>query len=161
MKTVARGNDEFDDVESIVIANGTNRCLAGICFPQNMTDLATIETQLVDGNSIGVPYGAFTRTDNTTYGNLDGTLSNALLSTTSAAVTSPIPKVSTQGWYVVEAFRYGTVVSGGGIPHPATQLKPDPANRVVYRITAVVRGLRGTVVVLKSTFVPNPANQSS
>lgn len=155
-----RGNDEFDDVETIVLAGGT-RCLAGICFPQNITELATIETQLVSGNTVGVSYGSFTRRDLSTYSNLTDAQSNSLLSTTSAAATSLIPKISQNGWYVVEAFRYGTVISGGGMPHPATQLKPDPANSVVYRITAVVRGLRGTVVVLKSTFVPNPANQSS
>lgn len=155
-----RGNDEFDDVETIVVAGGT-RCLAGICFPQSLTELATIETQLDVGNTVGVPYGSFTRRDLSTNGNLTEAQSNSLLSTTSAAGTSLIPKISQNGWYVVEAFRYGTVISGGGISHPATQLKPDPANSVVYRITAVVRGLRGTLVVLKSTFVPNPANQSS
>jgi type IV pilus assembly protein PilX len=154
-----RGNDEFDEVENIVITQGTNRCLAGICFPQNMTDMANIEALLIDPNTIGVPYGSFTRTDLNV--NLDNSKSNALLTTTPAGGTNPaIPRVSTQGWYVIEAFRYGTAISGGGVSHPATQLKPDPANSVVYRITAVVRGLRGTVVVLKSTFVPNPANQS-
>lgn len=154
-----RGNDEFDAVEAIVLAKGdTNRCLAGICFPQNMTDLADIETQLTAPNTIGVPYGAFTRNSATM---LSDSTSNALLATGVATGTTPvIPLTSTQGWYVVEAFRYGTAISGGGKAHPATQLKPDPANSVVYRITAVVRGLRGTVVVLKSTFVPNPASQS-
>jgi type IV pilus assembly protein PilX len=156
-----RGNDEFDDVEAIVIAGGgTNRCSAGICFPLNMTDLATIETQLISGNTIGVPYGSFTRTDTTSYGNLTDEKSNTFLSTTNVGSVSLIPKASTTSWYVVEAFRYGATISGSGMPHPATQMKPDPANSVVYRITAVVRGLRGTVVVLKSIFVPNPANQS-
>ncbi len=155
-----RGNQEFNEVESIVIAGDvTNRCVAGICFPLDLTSLENIETLLVAGNTIGVPYGAFTRTD---LPNLSDTQSNPLLSTTPAAAGSLIPKVSTQAWYLVEAFRYGATVSGSGgsASHPALQLKPDPTNSIVYRITAVVRGLRGTLVVLKSTFVPYPASQS-
>jgi type IV pilus assembly protein PilX len=157
-----RGNDEFDEVEALVVAGGgANRCLAGICFPLDTTSLANIETQLIQGNTIGVPYGSFTRFDLTNKPNLTDAESNVFLSTQNAAAGSAIPKVSANGWYIVEVYRYGKSFGGGGILHPATQLQPDPKNSVVYRITAVVRGLRGVEVVLKSTFVPNPANQST
>jgi type IV pilus assembly protein PilX len=159
-----RGNAEFDEVEAILVAGGgANRCVAGICMPQNMTDLETIETQILptNVNLIGVPYGSFTRTFDTGTANLTAAQSNPLLQTNAAPAGSLIPKISTNGWYLVEAFRYGKVFSGSGNTHPATQMKPDPASSIVYRITAVVVGSKpGTTVVLKSIFVPYPAIQS-
>jgi len=157
-------NAEFDEVENILIATGgANRCVAGICMPQNMTDLGSIETQILplNANSIGVPYGSFTRINDTGIVNLTAAQGNPLLVTQPALPISVIPKTSTNGWYVIEAFRYGKTFSGTGSAHPATLMKPDPARSVVYRITAVVVGSKqGTTVVLKSIFVPYPAIQS-
>lgn len=148
-----RDNDEFDQVFDMVAAS-PNRCQNGICMPLNMTDLGTVETQLVAGNLIGVPYGTYTRTDIST-ANLDPTQSNPILATKDSAGNATAPRA----WYVIEAFRYGDAVSSG--THPATAMRPDPARKIVYRITAVATGLKpGTNVVLKSTFVPFPANQS-
>lgn len=161
-----KDNDEFDQVFDLVAAS-PNRCKDGICFPLNMDDLKPIETQLFNGlnaNSdvlpIGTPYGAFTRTVDTTTANLTKEQSNPLLVTDNVAITgSSISRKSNKAWYVVEAFRYGEAVSSG--EHPATAMRPDPARRITYRITAVSLGMKpGTRVVLKSTFVPFPANQS-
>jgi type IV pilus assembly protein PilX len=145
-------NDEFDQVTDLV-AGSTDRCLNGICMPLNTTDLATVETKLLNGlnaNALGVPYGTYTRSGLTT-AQLTSSQSNPILATS--------PASSIRAWYVVEAFRYGDPVSSGG--HPSLALRPDPARKITYRITAVALGLKsGTRVVLKSTFVPFPANQS-
>jgi type IV pilus assembly protein PilX len=159
-------NAEFDEVENILVATGgANRCSAGICMPQNMTDLESIETQILtstaSANAIAVPYGSFTRINDAGMVNLTAAQSNPLLQTESAGANSLIPKTSTNGWYVIEAFRYGKTFGGSGNAHPATLMKPDPARSIVYRITSVVIGSKpGTAVVLKSIFVPYPAIQS-
>ena len=153
-----RDNDEFDAVESIVVAGGgTNRCLNGICFPQNMTDLATIETLLIPSNTIGVAYGTYTRTDTQLNANLDPAQSNPILATKDTAGTATTPRA----WYVIEAFTLKNAGCGGGGGCPAALLNPDGARPFVYRITAVATGLKaGTRVVLKSTFVPYPKIQN-
>jgi type IV pilus assembly protein PilX len=147
--------EEFGDIRDIVVASGDpNRCLAGICFPMNMTDLATIETQLVSGNNIGVPYGFYTRTDTLINANLDPTQSNPILATKDAGGAALAPRA----WYVIEAFpELKPAVCSPACP--AALLNPSTKRPYVYRITAVATGLRtGTRVVLKSIFVPYPKN---
>jgi type IV pilus assembly protein PilX len=150
-----RGNGEFDDVEAIVVARGdSNRCLNGICFPINMTSLATVETQIA---AVGVAYGTYTRTDTLINANLDPNQSNPILATKNAAGTAITPRA----WYVIEAFTLKNASCGGGNACPAVLLNPDGARPFVYRITAVATGLKtGTRVVLKSTFVPYPKVQN-
>lgn len=160
---IPKNSDDFDAVRNIVIAGGgTDRCLAGICFPLNMDDLAAVETKILNGTVAGVAYGAFTRTDTLANANLDPTQSNPILATKDAAGAATPPRA----WYVIEAFKHEPVSCGNPLGCPATQMNQyggpsgtDPA--FVFRITAVVRGLKqGTVVVLKSTFVPRPAYQN-
>jgi type IV pilus assembly protein PilX len=162
---------DFDKVQLLLNPNvGDNNCIAGICMPPNTTSLATIEDQILpvigsntlNRNLIGVPYGSFTRrfAPNNSE-NLTASQNNPLLATQAAAATAVIPKLSTNAWYVIEAFPYGTTFNGSGNKHPATQNAPAKERSFVYRITAVVVGLNTkTRVVLKSVFIPYPISQN-
>lgn len=161
---------DFDKVQLLLNPNVTdNNCKAGICMPPDTTSLNTIEDQILpvvggttlNRNLIGVPYGSFTRRFAPGPVNLTAAQNNPLLATTAAAATAPIPKVSTNAWYVIEAFPYGTTFNGKGNKHPATQNAPVKERNFVYRITAVVVGLNPkTRVVLKSIFIPYPISQN-
>ena len=162
---------DFDRVQLLLNPAVTdNNCIAGICMPPDTTSLATVENQIlplpgstvVNRNLIGVPYGSFSRRfapNNSA--NLTASQNNPLLATQAAAANAIIPKLSTNGWYVIEAFPYGTTFNGSGNKHPATQNAPVKERSFVYRITAVVVGLNPqTRVVLKSIFIPYPIIQN-
>lgn len=162
---------DFDRVQLLLNPGvADNNCIAGICMPPDTTSLATIENQILpvagstalNRNLIGVPYGSFTRrfAPNNSV-NLTVSQNNPLLATQAAAANDIIPKLSTNGWYVIEAFPYGTTFNGSGNKHPATQNAPVKDRNFVYRITAVVVGLNPTTrVVLKSIFIPYPIVQN-
>lgn len=162
---------DFDKVQILLNPLGTeNNCIAGICMPPDTTASANIEDQIlplagstvVNRNLIGVPYGSFTRTFGpNNSANLTAEQNNPLLATEAAAATAIIPKTSTNAWYVIEAFPYGTTFNGNANRHPATQNAPARERSFVYRITAVVVGLNPTTrVVLKSVFIPYPISQN-
>jgi type IV pilus assembly protein PilX len=162
---------DFDRVQLLLNPGvADNNCIAGICMPPDTTSLATIENQILpvagstvlNRNRIGVPYGSFTRrfAPNNSV-NLTVSQNNPLLATEAAAANDIIPKLSTNGWYVIEAFPYGTTFNGGSNKHPATQSAPVKERSFIYRITAVVVGLNPTTrVVLKSIFIPYPIVQN-
>ena len=140
------------------VSTGANSCLQGICLPATVTTLgeATWTTNLTamiagtGATSIGAKYGEFTGIDPTT-------ASNPLLSWSRPGV---VPVVAPRAWYWVEVFRYtdagGILVAAGNLPIP------DQKHPYVYRITAVVQGMRGgTRVWLRSIFVPRPQNQNN
>lgn len=114
------------------------KCLQGICMKRVgkqdfWNDTTTLNSLIANG--IGARYGQYT-------GVLSGSASNPILSNTTAG----------QGaWYWVEIMPYDTNPVGlvAGKPKLELNLKPP----VVYRITAVARGLKpSTQVVLQSTY---------
>jgi type IV pilus assembly protein PilX len=150
-------NDDDLDLLTARVATGANSCLQGICLPATVTtlDAATWTTNLAamtagtGATSIGAKYGEFTGIDPATAG-------NPLLSWSRPGVA---PVVAPRAWYWVEVFRYteasGIVAAAGNVPIP------DRKSPYVYRITAVVQGMRGgTRVWLRSIFVPRPQNQN-
>lgn len=139
-----RNSEDFDTVNDIVTANSaTLRCMQGICVPLNIATLNNIENDLVNMAPLGATYGQYTRNALTA----PGVAGNPILTNNTA-----------QAWYWVEAFRYSEVVNSGA--HSASNLIPEPSSSIVYRITAVARGMKaGTRVVIKSIFVPYPLSQ--
>jgi type IV pilus assembly protein PilX len=108
---------------------------------KNTTDLAHIEDNLAAMTPFGATYGQYTR--------------NAL--TAPGVSGNPILN-GAKAWYWIEAFRYAEVVNSG--TSIGANLIPEPSSPFVYRITAVAQGMKGgTQAVIKSVFVPNPANQ--
>lgn len=113
-------------------------CLQGICRKRTAQqdfwkDPATLTAMIANG--VGARYGQYT-------GALTGSSSNPVLSRTGAG----------QGaWYWIEIMPYDTNPGGLLAGRPKLDLNVKPA--IVYRITAVARGLKpSTQVVLQSTF---------
>jgi type IV pilus assembly protein PilX len=137
-------SDEFDTVGDMVAASHPSRCMQGLCFPINSTDLANIETNVVAMIPRGATYGQFTRVG---------------LAAPAAAGNPILSGAQPRGWYWIEAFRYSTTPSSGA--SIAVDVVPHLSNSIVYRITAIAQGLKpGTQVVLKSVFVPTPSSQN-
>lgn len=119
----------------------TTGCINGICLKRTgnqdfWADNATLTSMLPSG----ARYGQYT-------GAPKGNLSNPILNDSTAG---------RGGWYWVEAMRYdpsagntGIITSGSNSNMPLNIVP-----KVVYRITAIARGLKpSTQVVLQSTFV--------
>lgn len=116
-------------------------CINGICLKRTgnqdfWADSATLASMLPSG----ARYGQYT-------GAQKGSLSNAILNNTTAGQG---------GWYWIEVMRYdptagnADIITSGSNTNLALNIIP----KVVYRITAIARGLKpGTQVVLQSTFV--------
>lgn len=140
-----QSNDEFDSVADIVFAHSaTKRCKEGICFPADTTTHAKIEDDVAGWKDFGATYGQYTR-DSLTAAGVAG---NPALVESGSRVAR----------YWVEAFRYGQGVGSG--TDIATNLVPTGERNFIYRITAVVQGLKpGTQVVIKSIYVPYPKAQ--
>lgn len=155
---------DFDDALANLgtIATGKPPCRAGICIADpasvvnidqalgaNWWNTAAIVT---DMTAAGVPatYGQFTR---------------ANLSDSTGKTGNPLLRVRADGnfgaWYWVEVLPYN--VLAGALGAGAVPSVPIPAEGqpFVYRITAMVNGLKpGTRVVIRSLFVPNVATSS-
>ncbi|MGV8805280.1 MAG: pilus assembly PilX family protein [Polaromonas sp.] len=129
---------KFGDLQAILEAQPTG-CISGICMKRTgnqdfWNDKTTLNAMLANG--IGARYGQYT-------GAQTGSASNPILNNNN----------DNQGaWYWVEIMLYDTSPGGGllaGKPKIDLNLKLP----VVYRITAVARGLKpNTQVVLQSTF---------
>lgn len=114
-------------------------CIEGMCLKRTgkqdfWNDNTTLNAMIADG--VGARYGQYTGAET-------GSTSNPILNNTNAG----------QGaWYWIEIMPYDTNPGGllSGKPKLEVNLKPS----VVYRITAIARGLKpSTQVVLQSTFV--------
>lgn len=123
------------------LSTSTTGCVNAICAKRTgnqdfWADDATLTSMLPSG----ARYGQYT-------GAQKGTFSNSILNDVSAG---------RGGWYWVEVMKYdpgagntAIITSGSN-----TNLELNIIPRVVYRITAIARGLKpGTQVVLQSTFV--------
>lgn len=125
------------------LSTATTGCKNGICLKRTgnqdfWADTTTLASMIAAG--VGARYGQYT-------GAQTGNLSNTILNNTTAG---------NGGWYWVEVMPYdpsagnGAIITSGGSSNLLLNIVP----RVVYRITAVARGLKpGTQVVLQSTFV--------
>ena len=116
----------------------TTGCLQGICLKRTgkqdfWNDTTTLNALITDG--VGARYGQYT-------GVLTGSASNPILSRTATG----------QGaWYWIELMPYDT--NPGGLLAGKSKLELNLKPTVVYRITAIARGLKSsTQVVLQSTF---------
>lgn len=115
-------------------------CLAGLCLPADPATLASAwdsPAKVRGMSAVGATYGRFTGAP------------------TSASGNPLLDSATPRGWYWIEVFRYsdaGAIQTGTvGLP------VPDPSHPYVYRIHAVVQGMRpGTQVHLRSLFVPRP-----
>jgi type IV pilus assembly protein PilX len=143
-----RNSEDFDAVSDLAAANNAlTRCMQGICVPLTESSLAPIEDNLATMTPFGATYGQYTRD------------SLAALDVQGNPILNSSILVPARAWYWVEVFRYEQAVSSGA--SLASALIPDPSAPFVYRITAVVQGLKsGTRVVVKSVFVPYPAAQN-
>jgi type IV pilus assembly protein PilX len=132
--------DEEKDLGSLLatLEDQATRCLQGICQKRTgnqdfWNDSATLTAMIADG--VAARYGQYT-------GAQTGPNSNPILNNTTAG----------QGaWYWVEIMPYDTNPGGllAGKPKLELNLKPP----VVFRVTAIARGLKAsTQVVLQSTF---------
>ncbi len=119
----------------------TTGCINGLCLKRTgnqdfWADPATLTSMLPSG----ARYGQYT-------GAQKGNLSNPILNDTVAG---------RGGWYWVEVMKYDPSAGNQDIITSGsnTNLSLNIIPRVVYRITAIARGLKpGTQVVLQSTFV--------
>ena len=119
----------------------TTGCVNGICLKRTGNqDFWADPTTLTSMLASGARYGQYT-------GAQRGNLSNTILNDTGAG---------RGGWYWVEVMKYDPTAGNQAIITSGsnTNLPLNIIPRVVYRITAVARGLKpGTQVVLQSTFV--------
>ena len=129
---------KFGNLQAILEAKPTG-CISGICIKRTgnqdfWNDKTTLDAMLANG--IGARYGQYT-------GAQTGSVSNPILNNNNA----------NQGaWYWVEVMLYDTSL-GGGLLAGKPKLDLNLKLPVVYRITAIARGLKpNTQVVLQSTF---------
>lgn len=123
------------------LSTAATGCVNGICLKRTgnqdfWADSATLTSMLPSG----ARYGQYT-------GAPKGTLSNPILNDVSAG---------RGGWYWVEVMRYDPTAGNTAIITSGsnTNMPLNIIPKVVYRITAVARGLKpSTQVVLQSTFV--------
>lgn len=148
-----------EDVNDLVLleerlANTATGCLRGICLPASVAEMgraAWIDNlaAMTDGTgdtSVAARYGEFTGVNPDAAG-------NALLRWTRPGVNPAVPP---RAWYWVEVFYYDANSDGAGVS--GHDLAPDRNSPFVYRITAIVQGLKpGTRVWLRSVYVPRPA----
>ncbi|CAN7492777.1 PilX N-terminal domain-containing pilus assembly protein [Acidovorax sp. LjRoot129] len=125
------------------LSTATTGCKNGICLKRTgnqdfWADTATLTSMIAAG--VGARYGQYTGAEK-------GNVSNTILNNNTAG---------SGGWYWVEVMPYdpsagnGAIITSGSNSNLLLNIVP----RVVYRITAVARGLKpGTQVVLQSTFV--------
>lgn len=131
--------DDFDLLQRLA-AGQPHGCIRGLCIPAT-PDALTQALTTAAGRAELIPaaatYGQYT-------GANGGTAGHPLIDSTAP-----------NGWYWVEVLRYSSasLISAGSQGMPV----PDPAQPFVYRIHAVVQGLRdGTRVHLTSVMVPRP-----
>lgn len=145
------------DLDDALTNLGGNLCRSGICIANPATvadiDLAlganwwNDSTRVTAMTAAGVP---------ATYGQY--TLANQDDAT--GKTGNPLLRVRADGtfgaWYWVEVLQYNTLagaLGGGAVPNVPIPAESQP---FVYRITAMVNGLKpGTRVVIRSLFVPN------
>lgn len=136
------------------LANTATGCLRGICLPASVAEMgraAWIDnlaamTGGTGDTSVAARYGEFTGVNPDAAG-------NALLRWTRPGVNPAVPP---RAWYWVEVFYYDANSDGAGVS--GHDLAPDRNSPFVYRITAIVQGLKpGTRVWLRSVYVPRPA----
>lgn len=131
--------DDFDLIQALV-AGQPDGCIRGLCVPaapDALTDALGTAAGLERLKGSAALYGQFTGADG-------GAAGHPLLNADSPS-----------GWYWVEVLHYSaaSLISAGSQGLPV----PDPAQPFVYRIHAVVEGLReGTQVHLVSVLVPRP-----
>lgn len=153
-----RTNTQFDEVRDIVHAARTPapHCLQGICFPTTSTQADGWVRNLDTLRTEGACYGQYTQQSMRQRAQAR-TESNPVLE---ARFDNAHRCTEARAWYWVEAFRYADGLQDNNTPLTAA-LQPDPSVKVVYRITALARGMKsGTQVVLQSLFVPYPVNQN-
>lgn len=164
MPWFARTNAQFNEVRDLILAASSNGngstvpCLQGICVPSSSDPSALItgiEHQLNTLRPLAACYGQYTqRVARAT--NPDWSAGNPVLR---AQFDTANRCIQAQAWYWVEAFRHSDEMLGS--PAIDAALRPDPAVSVVYRITALAQGLKpGSQIILRSLFVPYPAQQN-
>jgi type IV pilus assembly protein PilX len=125
--------NELRDLEAILAAKTGPSCIAGICTRVNVPVLFWESTTSLDAmKAVAATYGAYTDAKT-------GRASSPLLAKDKA-------------WYWVEVLPYnmGAQTDGGA----ARELAPDRSTPYIYRITAVVRGLKpATQAVIQATMV--------
>lgn len=126
----------------------TTKCIKGLCLKRTgnqdfWNDKTTLDALMADG--VGARYGQFT-------GAQAGDKSNPILKINDPAKANY--DVSKGGWYWIEILPYdGNAGNSGLITNGSTNLALNLQPYVVYRITAIARGLKSsTQVVLQSTF---------
>lgn len=123
------------------LGTASTGCISGMCLKRTgnqdfWADTATLTSMLPSG----ARYGQYT-------GAQKGNLSNSILNDAAAG---------RGGWYWVEVMKYDPSAGNQDIITSGsnTNLSLNIIPRIVYRITAVARGLKpGTQVVLQTTFV--------
>lgn len=152
---IPRTSEEYDAVHAIAQgANAATRCFQGICVPDSLATLADLHTPVMLANvfAAGSAYGQYTGAAPLV------AESNPSLSLNTTATALP---ADGQPWsrYWIEVFRHAEAVNSGF--GAGTGLTPDPTAPFVYRITAIAQGRKpGSRVILKETFILNPAAQN-
>lgn len=147
MGTTVRFIDEMAAFQRLVTqlsAQTTTQCLNGICLKRaGAQDFwsadATMNPMIAD--NVGARYGEYT---------------GALPATGSTAMVNPLltERTARRGaWYWIEVMQYASTGESSVVSNASQTMALNLSPRVVYRITAVARGLKeGTQVVLQSTF---------
>ena len=131
-------------IPALLVETTTKNCLKGICLKRTAEqDFWNDKTTLNAMLPAGARYGQFT---------------GATIKTTSSKGGNFILKNQTGsdgGWYWIEVMQYdGQAGNSALITNGSQNLKLNPIANVVFRITAIARGLKpGTQVVLQTTYV--------
>ncbi|MGC3985142.1 MAG: pilus assembly protein [Pseudorhodoferax sp.] len=146
MGTTVRFVDEMAAFQRLLtqLSPTTTQCLNGICLKRAgaqdfwSTD-ATMDPMTAD--DVGARYGEYT---------------GALPASGSTAMVNPLlteRRASRGAWYWIEVMQYANTGESSVVSNASQTMALNLSPRVVYRITAVARGLKqGTQVVLQSTF---------
>lgn len=134
-----QSDNELDPLVAMA-AGSLRNCLAGLCLPPNsdaMNDAWRTDADLLAMSAVGATYGQFTGANGSAAGN--------------PLLDSRTPR----GWYWIEVLRYSSArlyaTGTQGLP------VPKPEKPYIYRIHAVVQGMRpGTRVHLRSLLIPEP-----
>jgi len=136
--------DILSEIDSVA-----TKCIKGLCIKRTgnqdfWNDKTTLTALMADG--VGARYGQFT-------GAQAGDKSNPILKINDPSNANY--DVSKGGWYWIEILPYDSSAGNSElITNGSTNLALNLQPYVVYRITAVARGLKpSTQVVLQSTFV--------
>ncbi|MDR2335550.1 MAG: pilus assembly protein [Burkholderiaceae bacterium] len=131
-------------VPALMAKADTQNCLKGICLKRTGSqDFWNDSTTLAAMLPVGARYGQFT---GATVGSQNSKGGNPILKTTDD---------NQGGWYWIEVMQYDSQAGNSAlITNGSTNIKLNPVANVVFRITAIAKGLKsGTQVVLQTTYV--------